>query len=84
MTTKAVLELKLARTKSELAIAKQDTLEATSIGDLSMELLDRLDVLKSTRQDDINEAESELEKVERAYEEADNADDLIRDLNCNV
>ena len=78
--TLASLRADIELLKMRLAEEKKRDYNEAPLGDVSMVLLDRLDVLKVDAQDAIDEAESDFEKIERAYAEADSADDRIREL----
>ena len=79
--TLASLRASIEFLKTRLADAKMRDYNEAPLGDVSMALLQRLDELKGDRQDDVETAEGELEKTERAYEQADEADDRVRELN---
>ncbi len=66
--------------KLRLVAAQARDYSSCSIGSLSSALLDRLDTLKQEKRDEIDEGEVEFDKIDRAWDEADTADDRVREL----
>lgn len=79
--TLATLAYEIAQLKERLATARTRDYNECSIGDLSSALLNRLDILKMEKRDEIDESEVEFDKIETAYSEADSADDRVRELD---
>ena len=79
--TLASLRADLETVKSQLSAARSRDYGTAPLGEVSTALLERLDAMKCDQQEDISKAESELERIERAYEEADSADDRVRELD---
>ena len=79
--TLASLRASIEFLKTRLADAKMRDYNEAPLGNVSMGLLNRLDEMKSEKQDEITTVEGELEMIERAYEEADSVDDRVRELN---
>lgn len=69
--------------KERLADARSRDMRTAPIGDVSMALLNRLDSLKVEKRGEIDEAEQAFDLIERAYDEADSADDRVRELNLS-
>ena len=66
--------------KVRLVSAEARDYNACSIRDLSSALLDRLDTLKQEKREEIDEGEVEFDKIDSAWDEADTADDRVREL----
>ena len=70
----------IERLKEKLASVQSRDFNTCDINDLSSALLDRLCNMKIEKQDAISENELELEALERAWNEADSADDRVREV----
>jgi len=69
--------------EARLAQARSVSYDEAPLCDVSTALLNRLENLKNEQQDAIDDLEAQVNKVERAYDEADSADDRIRELNLD-
>lgn len=76
---RAVIEL----LKQRLASARSRDADEMPIGDLSMTFLRRIETLMAEKREEMEDAEQELENLDRLYDEVDGADDTLRDLNLD-
>jgi len=67
--------------KEQLARAKVRDFNECTLGELSEALLNRLDIAKMGMQEQIDAKSTQLDLLDRAYDDADNADDRVRELS---
>ena len=78
--TIAGLQREIESLKTRLALSQTENMNTAPLDEVTMAVINRIDVLRGSKQDDIDDAEHDMELLDKAYEEADSADDEVRRL----